>query len=1050
MTGLKYVDVVADKQSCANKDAAGCIDCPFCYTSAETSIRSRRCFMTGAYCSKQMNIQREQQQLHDQDCITAFVVMNFSDMSDVVYKWRIKPFIESLSKYLYFDDNKQRLYCSNYELNEEKRIKKIRVVRSDTAPSSNYVICSRICQQMQIADLIVVDVSVQNANVFYEFGMAIALGKLILPICYSESFYKITVPPIIKDDLNLTREVEHHIGCYPWRKNLFEFYGIRYKFATSQTCYEEFEKITDAKYGFSDFNYTRFPYHEPLPGDAEIIGKKIYNKLRDEYNGANSTQNTLVVYTMDAFLNEKQAGLCIVNFYHGIVARMRQEKCFCGDRVGILVQENAVREDEKDAKSQLDLSYSVGEIIQIGLNQATYLAMKDKIDAHDSFVKNQKVIPLNENKKEVERFIKGYVRNKGMRIYPNYPVFVDRMKNLLHRDILDSVTTDPKYVCYNSKFFCLYHVMLRTLRYTNEVVVDISGNCLQALFWLGAAHGSDIHAITVMHEKTGGENESYTDREPRHIFDVAGLWTAVFRKNDTEGFYQQLALAQHGIERQSKLMLPDTEFYKSELDEYFSSFNSEHNESKLKDLERSKEKEEKRILESYYRTHFWAPMLCYNQLSIYVSHVNRRDDNGKPRISTAKWDFDAISELSNYLSKRKIIGQYRLTTLDENEAAQTPINGAKETNFICVGSRATPLGAEGPGITNYIKQKMPYISKIHKWVEQEVRHIYDSALIKGFARINNESEGYYTHIPQVQLKDFYTQHPVDENMQPKIIYSTQQAEINNFFQTINGTHYEIAQLVLWREDVSTPYDNSHYWVSIAGSSGPATLALSTILVDERQRERICPSGYKECSCSQDNHINLLYELQAEVRKQFMKYFLKNLIIGMEEIAHKYNQDNADEQEIKRINIYFELVKYAVSFYLQTVLYRYFFPFLSPNDIDRIYNGMYSIVNSMRAANVSPFALEYTANCNNEFDTRISKDIVAEIVDRVPEILRSSIQDFKGLEAFYLIKVEHHLNDEDRDTRKIKTIEMMKDEAGSSQIVNCFISNPDKMKEGKTK
>ena len=243
--------------------------------------------------------------------------MNFSDMSNVVYKWRLKAFIESLSKYLYFDDNKKRLYCSTREVSEKNRVKKIQVIRSDTAPASNYVICSRICQQIQVADIVIVDVSAQNANVFYEFGMAVALGKLILPICYSESFYKMTVPDQINDNLNLLKKVEHHIGCYPWRKDLFEYYGIRYKFKSSQTCYEEFDEITKVEYGFSDINYTRFPYHEPLPGEPdskEIIGKKIYNRLHDEYNNATYEDNTLVVYTMDAFLNEEQAGLCIVIF----------------------------------------------------------------------------------------------------------------------------------------------------------------------------------------------------------------------------------------------------------------------------------------------------------------------------------------------------------------------------------------------------------------------------------------------------------------------------------------------------------------------------------------------------------------------------------------------------------------------------------------------------------------------------------------------------------------------------------------------------------------
>lgn len=79
--------------------------------------------------------------------------MNFSDMSDVVYKWRIESFVESLSTYLYFDKQHQRLYCSSVEddnrWDKNSKVKNIEVVRSDSDPASNYIVCNRICQQFQ-------------------------------------------------------------------------------------------------------------------------------------------------------------------------------------------------------------------------------------------------------------------------------------------------------------------------------------------------------------------------------------------------------------------------------------------------------------------------------------------------------------------------------------------------------------------------------------------------------------------------------------------------------------------------------------------------------------------------------------------------------------------------------------------------------------------------------------------------------------------------------------------------------------------------------------
>lgn len=319
------------------------MDCKKCFTSIEDCINSRRCFMTGEYCSKQTNIQRERQKLHSNGCINAFVIMNFSNMSDVVYKWRLKSFIESLTKYLYIDKTENRLYClSSVKLSEEdqselgsnqwKRVKEIEVIRADSNPASNYVICNRVCQQMQIADLIIVDVSVENTNVFYEFGMAVALGKLILPICYSESFFEI-IPPEEWDGQKY-KEAEHHIGLYPWRKNLFEYYGIRYRTDESETKYEEFNKAANEQYGFGDKQYNRFPYNEVMLDQKERIGEQIYKRLQETYNDAKYEHNTLVVYTMDGFLNEGQAGLCIINYYESIIQQMQKEHCFCGDRVG--------------------------------------------------------------------------------------------------------------------------------------------------------------------------------------------------------------------------------------------------------------------------------------------------------------------------------------------------------------------------------------------------------------------------------------------------------------------------------------------------------------------------------------------------------------------------------------------------------------------------------------------------------------------------------------------------------------------------------------------
>lgn len=1045
-----------------------------CYISTESCIHSRRCFMTGEYCSKQPNIQRERKKLHDNKNgkkkfkIRAFVIMNFSDMSDVVYKWRIRPFIESLSKYLYVEEEK--LYCSSIEEDVKENDKRhpvteIEVVRSDSDPASNYVICSRICQQMQIADLVIVDVSNQNANVFYEFGMAAALGKMILPICYSESFYKRVVPKSLNDEESIwitqvnkeqnmgdeeEKDIEHHIGFFPWRKELFEYYGIRYKTSESSTKYLTYRNAVNPKNGFSDIQYSRFPYHEVLKlegNETRNIGQKIYEELRDTYNNKYEKANTLVVYTMDAFLNEEEAGLCIVNFYNKIVLKMKEEKCFCGERVGVLVQGNVIPENEKDAKEELDIDYSVGEIIQIGTNQATYLAAEEKIKSNDKWTDslgNDSGVDIkaewsSSQKKGIERFVKKHITNRAMRVYPNNPVFVDRMKNLLHKDLIKKSAEGDFY---------LYYVMLRTLRYTNEIVVDISNNCLQSLFWLGAAHGSDIYAVTVMHEKTDMEKqreEKEHGKENRYIFDVAGLWMAILRKNDTEGFYLQLAAAQSGIERHSKLMLPNTKYYNGKLKEYLFSFDgiSDSEHINLENLNAQKEEEEQAILESYYRDRFWTPMLRYNQLSIYLSHRNDKGTEGtkeEPRLCMSKWDFLAVSVLSHYLSKRKIIGEYSLVSIAKDEKRAK----AKYLNFICIGSEVKPLEKSlSSDIYEKISDvKLPFkdiseINIIHEKVPPLDDLICDeqkeSKSFKGFCRHGNEAMGIFVHQPNTKTCAKCDKLNEEFKGDINIYYDKEKIRKETVCQFMSGRHIEIAQLILWRDDFVDSEQTNYFRVGIIGCSGPATSALSVLFVDEEEIENQLMGNGAEDEKAKWKNGNLLCDLQCLVRKKFMDIFLKQLnemIMNVTEFTDK--PENEEEQKKK----YCALVRYAVVFYLKTVLYRYFFPFLSETDIERIYNGMYTFINSMKAARISPFAFNYHATGEQSV---VKDTIIDKIVDEIPELLRNNLKSFRGIEAFYKVEVSHFLYDPEveKDTRRVEKIELLKRDE-NPQINYLFI------------
>lgn len=1056
--------------------------CQTCYISTENSTHTRRCFMSGEYCSQKTNIQRERKKLYENKdsegkeklTISAFVIMNFSDMSDVVYKWRIEIFVKSLAKYLYMDTKNSRLYCSvkkNVNMAGMKKVDEIKVVRSDSSPASNYVICSRICQQIQIADLVIVDVSLQNPNVFYEFGMAVALEKLILPICFSESFYKLEFPDKIKKmelknkkDIDALDAIKHHIGCYPWRKNLFEYYGIRFKQNDEENkpYYLKYSKAVNQLYGFSDRQYKQFPYDEKIQtgeNKQEKTGKVIYNKLREQYNYATKQDNTLVVYTVEGFLNEDQAGLCIVNFYHSITERMQREQCFCGERVGVLVQGHVIPDGDKDAKNERYVLYNVGEIIHIGVNQATYLAAKEKLQAEDDSILKHITEKTHTNgasetyQKEIRRFVKEHIGNRGMIVYPDNPVYVERIKNQMTPNILDVDNTQ----CNALKAFCLYHVMLRTLCYTNEIVVDITNNSPQSLFWLGAAHGAEIYAITVKNELSEKERkivEGDIKNTDRNIFDVAGLWTAYYYSHDTEGFYHQLALAQFGIEKHSKIIPSDATWHGLkkweylELNEEDDDKYGEKEEGDIKKQTRDKETQTKSrvALESYYRKRFWNIMLRYNRLRIYLSQHNDTDvKDQNPRRRVAKWDMDAVSELSHYLSKRSVIGEYVLISLPDEEKDEV----AEDVNYICVGQYANPLERK---LTDRIYEMCGNRGKADKNINIIHDHIekkYDCAKctetefkIKGFMRMgeNEEREGAFSYVTWASCERCSEVKNKNDNM---VIDKLPDENIKYEECPLKGcsAHTEIAQLILWREDAKKGKNNQHFRVVINGSSGPATYGLSSLFVDEDQ---IFFDFQTKKDMDNENIYPLLYELQEKVRNKVYSLIMKKLEDQMLSILNRTEEvlGIQSEENDKRLKRYCNLVLYSVFSYLRTVFYRYFLPFLTEKDINRIRNDIYMFLNSMKIARQSPFCLNYVAQSEEEGKQcpAISDDGVKDIIGMIPDEVTEMLESFKGLEAFYKVEVQHSGNTtcdpaNIKDSRIVKRIEIL---GIADKEINYFI------------
>ena len=1164
-----------------------------CKIPSNSCIHSRRCFMSGEYCSQLANIHKAREKLHavkeieissNQGTktlkvreINAFVIMNFSNMSDVAYKWQLRSFVESLKDYFYFegdtlvfsksgipdsnrggDDDKPK--CSEEDNSESSqtqpskqeitKVYRINVIRADSNYDSNYVICNRVCQQIQIADLIVVDVSSENNNVFYEFGMAMAMGKLILPICFSESFYQIKLPEALEayikryfettapvkeyDGMNEVsrtsdqiEDLKRHIDCYPWRRTLFENYGLRYRNKSDSdklgvvqetnellerekirtTQYISFQDAVEPRYGFSDLDYSRFPYAEAVPeSNAEILGKRIYTRLRKSYNNARYKDNTLVVYTMNGFLNGEQASTCIHNFYTYYTKKFREEQCFCGDRVGILLEPSDIPEPVKDAKSKRHLLYNVGDIIHLGTNEATFAAQRDMIKtadyltAPDDLVKSAS--PFDTDALLV--FTKNHIRNRAIPIYPHRPIYVSRMKDKLQTDLLDAESELEPYYCY-------FHVMLRTLKYVNEVVVDISKNALASLFWLGAAHGANVNAITVQHEQSDQERILLTgspEKRERAIFDMAGLWSALLRSHEVDRFYQQLASVQKGIDQRAKLILPDHEARKAELDDMLygelkkldddPSQGQESLSSGLQQLLNERKNAEKLTLESYYRDRFWKPMMRNKHLHIFFSQGNPKDvKTSYPKIAVSKWDIDALSTLSHYLSVRTHVGEYSFEALEEG---RNPSDSQVE-NFIAIGNDARPLPSEDgkkryslaeaifeklisnncvkpisednnntPNICDFSKSihvyvSFPYSSEYESNLKNICKETRGSRIDNGeksdekqkvlqFQGFFDGTEYLYSQIPcpacyncassqnspgsdrtdpsqgtsnndgvdgsQIAtltdnglgiMKCVLTNDSSDESNKGKKSYSKDDLFIlmekhcylkYSFKQ---NDHYQVAQLILWRE-IDRNKGQVNYQAALNGASGPATKALSALVVNDAHRKRVFNwMQSANANTAEENTSGIrttpLSIMQQELRKELLECIKSKLV---QEIA-------TSDQSLKDKYIYASIL------YLSSVLYRYFIPFLSLEDEERIVNGLTYYLASLIASERKVEKEPATSGEKNNEDPRL--ECTASIVQAVKETL----QKLCGVEAFYQVKVSSAGGSE-TDTRSCVDIDVL--------------------------
>ncbi|WDP89219.1 MAG: hypothetical protein HUN04_05535 [Desulfobacter sp.] len=128
--------------------------------------RIRRCFMTGKQCifSSRKPLWDDADYVKGEEPreYNVFVVMPFRSNLDTFYEWSLKRYLKD-----------------GFNIDQpDKQIK-----RADEFRDIGYVMCEKICRRIQDANVIVVDLSIENANVMYELGISVGLGKQLLIVC---------------------------------------------------------------------------------------------------------------------------------------------------------------------------------------------------------------------------------------------------------------------------------------------------------------------------------------------------------------------------------------------------------------------------------------------------------------------------------------------------------------------------------------------------------------------------------------------------------------------------------------------------------------------------------------------------------------------------------------------------------------------------------------------------------------------------------------------------------------------------------------------------
>ena len=174
--------------------------------AAKPHRRINPCFMTGKGCVYTEQIDREFEHRRDRTAFSGFMILPFRPNISVFYDLCLKRFV------------------SSYGVTDGP----VSIIKADQVRKTGYVICEKICKKIQESDFVIADISMPNANVFYELGLAYGIGQKIVTIYHYKETFGVEISKYLSEagcksyayeDLKPLMMEHFPLSNYVWQRN---------------------------------------------------------------------------------------------------------------------------------------------------------------------------------------------------------------------------------------------------------------------------------------------------------------------------------------------------------------------------------------------------------------------------------------------------------------------------------------------------------------------------------------------------------------------------------------------------------------------------------------------------------------------------------------------------------------------------------------------------------------------------------------------------------------------------------------------------------------